>query len=814
MRAHLAVSLLALLTAPLAMGCGSASGLDVPEPKDDASLDASLDAVGDGAPGDGSTGDVSATCAPPLISCSTTGADAGASDPDAGDAATADGGGTVITVNCVDPRFDPNNCGGCGVACGATERCSEGKCAPKCEAPLVECSGKCVDPLHDPSNCGGCDTACVKGEVCTEKGCATECPEGQLKCGDACFDGKNDPKNCGACGTVCKTGEVCSDGKCADTCTSPLKRCGLTCVNLAYDPNNCGICGNRCPGTPCLEGGCGVVDKTDDDGDTISNFHESKGDLKDTDKDGKADYLDDDADGDGYLDKAEAGDTNVVTPPIDSDGDTIPDFQDTDSDNDGLLDKDERAKGTSPTKKDTDGDGYTDSEEVAAGTNPLDPASNPGTIGGFSFDLPYKGLARTQELTFRPTLKKADVAFLVDTTGSMNGSIVGIRTQLSKIAADLKTKISDTAFGVMDHKDFPVNPHGDPADFAARLRQRITTVLTDAQTGVNALTASGGRDLPESQIEAIYQMATGAGFRSPSGGTWVAKFDGTVGLDATKGHGPVGGMGFRSDAQPIIVLATDATFHHAPGDTENPSSTGSTDNYGTMGFGTAADQKPKTMKETLDALATIGAKFIGISVRLSGGEAARRQEEYFSLKTGTVVAAAGTTCPHGISGAAIPATDDGTGKLVCPLVFTTDSSGAGIDTAIVDAVTKLATFVNFKTVWLEARDNTTSAAFDERKFFKRGIPVSYESPLPAGCGAPSIGDLLPTPTPDGIFDSFTSLCPGTVVRFLLEMRNTDVPATCSDQVFSFKVVVIGDAKIETDARIVTVRVPGDNTLCK
>ena len=145
-------------------------------------------------------------------------------------------------------------------------------------------------------------------------------------------------------------------------------------------------------------------------------------------------------------------------------------------------------------------------------------------------------------------------------------------------------------------------------------------------------------------------------------------------------------------------------------------------------------------------------------------------------------------------------------------MFSSDSSGAGIATAIVDAITKLATFVNFKTVWLEARDNTTTT-FDERSFFKRGIPVSYESPLPAGCTAPSIGDLLPSSSPDGIFDSFTNLCPGTVVRFLLEMQNTAVPATCSDQVFSFKVVVIGDSKIETDARVVTVRVPGDVSLC-
>ncbi|MBI2390613.1 MAG: hypothetical protein HYV09_13565 [Deltaproteobacteria bacterium] len=783
MRASLTVSLFALIPALGSVGCGSASGLDVPEVLVDAAVEGGEAGETGGETGDGSV----VECTGNLILC--------------GDA------------GCVDKRFDPANCGACGVTCAVGEVCSEGFCASKCDPPLVACEGRCVDPLHDPANCGGCGVACVTGEVCGPAGCATTCPDPLLKCGDTCRDTKNDPAHCGACDVKCGAEEVCSDGKCSDTCAEPLKRCGLSCVNLAYDPNNCGICGTKCPGTPCLEGGCGVVDKTDDDGDTISNFHESKGDLKDTDKDGIVDSNDLDSDGDGFADKDEAGDTNVVTPPIDSDGDTIPDFQDTDSDNDGLTDKDEKARGTSPTKKDTDGDGYTDAEEVAAGTNPLDPKSNPGTIGGFSFDLPYKGLPRTQELTFRPTLKKADVAFIVDTTGSMSGSITGIRTSLSKIASDLKAKIPDTAFGVMDHRDFPLNPYGDPSDFPARLRQRITTVLTDVQTGVNALSAAGGRDIPESQIEAIFQTATGAGFRSPAGAIWTAKFDGTVGLDASKGHGPVGGMGFRSDSQPILVLATDAVFHHAPGDSEAPSASGGLDPYSTTGFGTGADQKPKTVKETLDALTTIGARFIGISVRLGTSETARRQEENFALKTGTHVAATGTTCPHGLGGAAVPAVPDSTGKLVCPLVFTSDSAGSGIATAITDAIIKLATFVNFKTVWLEARDNATST-FDERKFFKRGIPVSYESPLPAGCSAPSIGDLLPTAGPDGIFDSFTSLCPGTVVRFLLEMQNVDVPATCTDQVFSFKILVIGDGKIETDARVVTVRVPGDVSLCK
>jgi hypothetical protein len=778
-----------LLAAPLAAAC-STSGLEIGDFPTDGATDSSSEGGGDGSTDGG--------CAPGYASCGAAG--------------------------CVNPLYDPTNCGACGIKCATGEVCAAGKCAATCSAPLINCpaTGLCVDPLHDPDNCGTCGTKCVPGEVCTKAGCSVECPKDQTKCGATCVDTKNDPKNCGTCGKACSTDEVCSDSKCTSTCSSPLTKCTVpgrppACVNLAYDPANCGICGFKCAvGTSCVEGGCGTADTSDDDGDLISNFHEGRGDKIDTDGDGTPDYLDLDTDGDTIPDRTEAGDDKVVTPPVDTDFDGTPDFRDLDSDNDGLKDKDEvLIYKTDPKKADTDGDGYTDAEEIAAGTDPLNPGSNPGVIGGFSFDLPYKGLPRTQELTFRPQIKKADVVFVVDTTGSMGGSIRGIQDSLKSIATKLAAKIPDTAFGVGDHRDMPVSPYGDGGDWPFKLRQRITTVIADAQNGVNLLSAGGGSDISESQIEGLYQSATGNGFRSRTGATWTPKFDPSIGFDAAKGHGLIGGMGFRKDSAPIFILASDATFHHAPGDTEAPDVTGGTAQYLASSFGTSIDQTPHTVKQTLDAMTTIGGKFLGIDVNLGfgGGDSPRRQEEYFALKTGAVVKSPdGATCPHGVGGASIPAVDDGTGKKVCPLVFSTTSSGTGIDTAIVDAISKLATAVDFKTVWLEARDNTTTT-FDETKFFKHGVPISYSLPLPAGCSPPSIGDSLPPPAGDGTYDSFTDLCPGTIVTFALVMQNVDIPGKCEDQVFSFKIVVIGDKTVETDARIITVRIPGNPVLC-
>ncbi|MGZ3417611.1 MAG: hypothetical protein ACXVEE_07080 [Polyangiales bacterium] len=766
----------------------------------------------------------------------------GGSTSDIGPGDTTDSGGTVTDTGtsggdgsttcptdqtmcgstCTNTKFDPGNCGTCGKACATGEVCNGGTCSSSCSTPLTKCGDSCADTRVDPANCGKCGVACVDGEVCAgDKGCVVKCPGTLKACDKACVDAQNDPKNCGDCGKACADGQVCSAGTCTDTCAAPLKKCGAACVAIAYDPNNCGDCSIKCmAGVSCVEGSCGTPDTTDDDGDTISNFHEGKASGVDTDGDGTKDYLDTDSDGDGILDKDEAGDTNVVTPPVDTDGDGKPDFQDTDSDNDGLSDKDEVTKyKTSPTKTDTDGDGYTDYEEVAAGTDPLDPKSNPGVIGGFSFDLPYKGLPRSQDLTFKPKIQKLDVAFVIDTTGSMGTTITGLQTSLKSIITSLKTKVPDVAIGVGDHRDFPTltGNYGSAGDWPFKLWQRMTTDVTLAQAGVDKLKAGGGNDLPEAQLEGIYQAVTGAGFIGSGSTVWTAKFDATAGFDASKGHGKIGGFGFRDAAAPVVLLASDASWHRPSGDPDNAPKAGGSEYYNVATDFLSSTDKPHTTKQALDAFVAIGARLVGVNVIQFAGDTddTRAQAEYMAWKTGAYVPSAGTTCPNGVAGAAVPAIDDGTGKKICPLVFDSPSSGSGFDSTVVDALTKLTTAISFKTVWVEARDNAATAGIDETKFFVRAVPVSYGTPLPASCsGAPAISDLLPSPAGDGTFDSFTNVCPGTDVTFTLVMKNDAVPATCADQVFSFTVKVIGDKTVEADSRIVTVRIPGDKTLCK
>jgi RHS repeat-associated protein len=96
----------------------------------------------------------------------------------------------------------------------------------------------------------------------------------------------------------------------------------------------------------------------DEDGDGIRNFEEI-GDAmapNDTDRDGTLDVLDADSDNDGISDKVEAGDSDLLTPPVDSDGNGTPDFQQTDADGDGIDDGQDNCRRVKNTdQRDDDG---------------------------------------------------------------------------------------------------------------------------------------------------------------------------------------------------------------------------------------------------------------------------------------------------------------------------------------------------------------------------------------------------------------------------------------------------------------------------
>jgi hypothetical protein len=195
----------------------------------------------------------------------------------------------------------------------------------------------------------------------------------------------------------------------------------------------------------------------DADGDGLADAIEGMGD---TDGDGTPNSMDLDSDGDGIDDMTEA----PGCPPPDTEGDLTPDYLDADSDNDGLTDAEERMLGTDPLVVDSDGDGVSDLGEVRGSmTDPLDPAS---TIpaGDFFVVLPYNGDHVPRPLRFGTNIARADVYFLIDTTGSMQAAIDDVNASLMRIAGDVATLVPDAQFGVGHYDDFPVDPYGNTSD--------------------------------------------------------------------------------------------------------------------------------------------------------------------------------------------------------------------------------------------------------------------------------------------------------------------------------------------------------------
>lgn len=521
----------------------------------------------------------------------------------------------------------------------------------------------------------------------------------------------------------------------------------------------------------------------DADGDGIPDAVEG---AADTDHDGVPDSADVDADGDGIPDAIEAGDSDPATPPRGTDADGVPDFRDLDSDNDFVPDRDEDPNGngtvdvcstvgtapceSSPILADTDGDGTPDLIERVAGSNPADPSSNIPS-GDFFFVLPYNGPAQDGTFDFSTSLRRADVFFSVDTTGSFQEEIDQISSTLEqRIIPAVRAQIPDVGYGVGRFEDFPLEPFGLAGDVPFQLLQPITEDPVVIQAAIGDLSpAAGGLDTPESGMEALYQWATGVGL--PAFG--YPPFH----------QGGIGGVGFRTYALPIIIQITDARSH-LPGD------------YPVFGA------EVHGQEETIRALGAIGAKVIGIDSleNAQNADDPRDELEALALATGARVPPdASGACLTGVGGTPVPPVIQG-GSPTCPLVFDVLPNGSGLGDLIVDAIAQLASlgtldistaFEGFATDLLGAR---LPAGVTTDQFIQSVTPVP-----PPPTGASIVGD------------EFHDVRTGSQVTFRVTARNTFFPAEARERLFDANIQVIGDRVTLLDVRRVYIVVPADAT---
>nr|MBK7069843.1 hypothetical protein [Deltaproteobacteria bacterium] len=266
----------------------------------------------------------------------------------------------------------------------------------------------------------------------------------------------------------------------------------------------------------------------DEDGDGISDDLEGSPFLRTAMAAGAMpDYQNTDSDEDGVPDVDEArrnypGFASAARPaltcgdlPDDCDMDGYANQRDRDADNDGLTDREEAMRThTDPCVADTDGDGVGDLTESAAGSSPTDPMSRP-PAGSLYVTLPYMDPMgpQTRSFDFSTRIRSADIMFLVDTTGSMSGTITAVRNTLSTtIVPGIVRAIgpgADMRYGMSEHRDFANG--GGSGDFALRVLQRLDANPMLSQAATGALSASGGGDGPESQVPAMHSLISGYG---------------------------------------------------------------------------------------------------------------------------------------------------------------------------------------------------------------------------------------------------------------------------------------------------------------
>lgn len=326
---------------------------------------------------------------------------------------------------------------------------------------------------------------------------------------------------------------------------------------------------------------------------------------------------------------------------------------------------------------------------------------------------------------------KVDVMLLFDDTGSFAGYVPTVAALFPDIIAELEATFpgKDFAFGVSRFEDYGGPGTGFSGEVTTgrpfTLNQPLVTQsVAGGSAARNTLiqdalgrTAPGfGGDGPETAHQALYELAIGDGFDGDGDGNTTGSGDaGSIGAQTAPGNsgdvpafatnvlptsGTLGGAGWRTDAQKIVILATDicsvapipaasgltlaSTIEGQPGTSEAISRLVCSSFYGSNRYGDIADAKTTaastvpndvvpseapTVIETVDALTTYGIQVIGLST-LGGATDASGPSTNPSVFLSALA---------NLTGAVNPDTGD-------PLVFGITSSPESIAAGIVEAV--------------------------------------------------------------------------------------------------------------------------------
>lgn len=143
------------------------------------------------------------------------------------------------------------------------------------------------------------------------------------------------------------------------------------------------------------------------------------------------------------------------------------------------------------------------------------------SFGGFAIHY-YKhaylqGTAAWPEVnpSFPGVSPPLDLIFVIDTTNSMWDDIDAVKVSATDIVNSIDSRVTDYRIALVDYKDFPVWPYGNPGDYPAGTRLAFTIDKTAMVNAINALAVGGGADEPESVYSALVHAIL-----DPSVGGW------------------------------------------------------------------------------------------------------------------------------------------------------------------------------------------------------------------------------------------------------------------------------------------------------
>jgi len=393
-------------------------------------------------------------------------------------------------------------------------------------------------------------------------------------------------------------------------------------------------------------------------------------------------------------------------------------------------------------------------------------------------------------LTFSTNIKQADVAFAMDTTASMGDSISNLKSALqTTLLSQLKAAIPNVGLAIADYKDYPTSPYGSEpfplfgiaGDYPVKVHQKVTTTLADAISAVGKYSASGGADLPESQIPAMQHILTGEALKT--GGA-------NVNAVSSATPGSWGAVSFRSGSVAVVVNITDVDWHgagHAP-----------------YGFATPTMASLKTAFTARNAVfvnitCAPGAPNCGSPDESQANELSDATKSYVPPSAFGGACGAGQCCT-GVGGAARAPTGPGG---TCRLNFQ-HSNGTGVSTGVVKAIEAIAVGSSFDVKARASNDPANAKGVDATKFIK-ALRAMDEGNAAAGCPAAPAMDS----DADGIKDTFLAVKAGTPVCFeVIPNKNTIVPPDVDPQFFNAFVDVIGvQGNLPLDRRSVLFLVP-------